>query len=121
MIPRLFIAATVGVASLIAAPMTTAGPGFLRTAQTDAARASVADANPSKAEPMMLGPTPEDDAANYRQDFVACESQPGAQRESCRAAVDREYRPEVTNLAGGCDVPDSAAKAECLRGNGSER
>jgi hypothetical protein len=94
---------------------------LLRTAQIDQAPASLQDANPSKAEPMMLGPTPDEDAASYRRDFVACESEIGERREACRQAVDHQYRPEVTNLSGSCDSLDAAAKAECLERNGPEK
>jgi hypothetical protein len=93
--------------------------GRLRVAQVDAAQAQ--ELNPSKAEPMMLGPTPEEDAARYRGDFVACESLSDADRETCRSAVDEEYRPEVTNLAGSCDALEAEAKAECLRSSGPQR
>ena len=118
---RSSITAVIVVAALATAPMAIAGTGLVRSAQTDEAPATLQDANPSKAEPMMLGPTPEDNAANYRRDFVACESQPGDQRAACRASVDEEYQPEVTNLSSGCDSLNGEAKAECLRSNGPER
>jgi len=119
--PRFLIALMVGAVGLGTAAVAPADAGLVRTAQADEAPATMQDTNPSQAEPMMLGPTHEDNAASYSRDFVACESQPGDQRNACRAAVDRQYRPEVTNLSSGCDGLDPEAKAECLRRDADER
>jgi hypothetical protein len=115
------IAAIVFCASLTSTwALAAAEAALLRTAQSDQAPASVQDVNPSRAEPMMMGPTQEQDAEAYRRDYLACESLAGDRREACRDAVDRQYRPEVTNLSGECDALDAAAKAQCLKRTGSE-
>ncbi len=118
MMRSLMIAALLTSAALLPVAAM-ADQGRLRVAQDDAAQAQ--ELNPSKAEPMMLGPTPEEDAARYRGDFVACDSRSDADRETCRSAVDEEYRPEVTNLAGSCDALGPKAKAECLRSSAPQR
>lgn len=118
------IAALVCWASVTAASILTgAEAGLLRTAQSDRASVSAQalEANPSKAEPMMLGPTRAQDADEYRRDYLACESRGGESRDVCRATVDRQYRPEVTNLSGECEGLDATSKAECLKSRGSGR
>jgi hypothetical protein len=103
-----------------ASALAASNAGLLRMAQSDESPAATQDFNPSKAEPMMMGPTHEQDAEAYRRDYLACESQAGDRREACRDEVDRQYRPEVTNLSGECDALDAATKAQCLKRSGSE-
>jgi hypothetical protein len=122
MIPNAAIARIVCCAGLASGPALAAADATLfRTAQSDEAPALVQGVNPSKAEPMMIGPTPDQDAEAYRRDYLRCESQTGDARAACRDAVEQQYRPEVTNLSGECDELDAAAKAECLKRSGSEK
>ena len=108
-------------AAPVSASIAATHAAILRTAQADQAPASVQEVNPSTGEPMMLGPTPDEDAANYRRDFLACDSQSGERRETCRETVDKQYRPEVTNLSGSCESLGGTAKAECLKRNAPEK
>ena len=121
MMRRFFIAALIGSAALAITPLAMAGSNLLRTAQTDQAPATLQEANPSKAEPMMMGPTADQNTEAYRRDYLACDARTGDARETCRDAVEQEYRPEVTNLAAECEALDAESKAQCLRGIGADR
>ena len=118
---RFSIAAIACCLAAATASPATADPGLLRVAQSDEASATALTANPSKAEPMMIGPTADQNTEAYRRDYLACDAQTGDAREACRDAVEQQYRPEVTNLAAECEALDAESKAQCLKGIGADR
>jgi len=78
--------------------------------------------NPSKAEPMMIEPSPRQEAAAYRRDIADCDSHSAEGRQICRDMVNEQYRSDATNASGGlgrCDDLEGAARADCLGGDTS--
>jgi len=77
--------------------------------------------NPSKAEPMMLEPSPAAEAAAYRRDVADCASHTREGRQICRQMVDEQYPESVrmSNAAQSCAALTGGERSECLAADGS--
>jgi hypothetical protein len=111
------------IASLPALATETVPPSaaaFRVADMSDEAPTSAAQGNPSKIEPMMIEPSPEQTAAAYRRDLASCDRQSGTQQ-ACREAVNARYGTEINPFSAPakCDALDGAARTECLNGAGA--
>jgi hypothetical protein len=75
--------------------------------------------NPSKAEPMMIEPSPAAESAAYQRDIAECASHSPEGRQVCREMVNEQYgieSEESSDRIARCDALDGAARADCLNG-----
>jgi hypothetical protein len=96
-----------------------ASGGVMAAAASDEAPGSAEQmTNPSKSEPMMVPPSPGDEAAAYERDLADCALHSPEGQQICRDMVNEEYgmgSGESSQALARCDVLEGAAKQACLR------
>ena len=106
-------------AGLFAATALGCGGAMAAAASDEAPSPAQQMSNPSKSEPMMVPPSPSDEAAAYRRDLADCASHSPEGQQVCRDIVNEQYGVGTgasSQPLARCDALEGAAKDACLRG-----
>ena len=97
-----------------------ASGGAVGAAASDEAPSSAEQmTNPSKSEPMMVPPSPGDEAAAYQRDLADCARHSAEGQQICRDLVNEQYgmrTGESSEALARCDVLEGEARQACLSG-----
>lgn len=112
------------VVGLIAGAALASGTVMAAAASDEAPSSAEQMTNPSKSEPMMVPPSPSDEAAAYQRDLADCAFHSPEGQQICRDMVNEQYglgTGESSQALARCDVLEGQARQSCLRGARFER
>jgi hypothetical protein len=107
------------VVVLLAGAALTSGGVIGAVASDEAPSSAEQMTNPSKSEPMMVPPSPVDEAAAYQRDLADCAMHSAEGQQICRDLVNEQYgmgTGESSHALARCDVLEAEARQACLRG-----